>query len=150
MLTFKRLIHREGKSSLNPMNLRDLLFWSVRGQALCGGNTAPNSQEGHRQKLSPGVGKRNFIQNYKMNIHKPRHYAITWISFTNKINVNYSCWFVPHLHNQTTLMSFSFYFSSVSTAMFFGLNRAAGSQHQIWAQRKGRPYNLLPLFGTSN
>lgn len=84
MLTFKRLIHRERKSSSNPMNLRDLLFWSMPSQALCGGDMTAHSKEGHGQKFPPRVGKRKSIQNYKRDIHKPRLCANTWIPFTNK------------------------------------------------------------------
>lgn len=85
MLTFKRLIYRERKSSSNPMHLRDL-FWSLRSQALfvCVWGARQPTLSKNMGKNPPLGEEKETIQYYKTNIHKPRRCAIAWIPFTNK------------------------------------------------------------------
>lgn len=142
MLTFKRLIHRERKNSSNPMNLRDLLFWSMPSQALHGGDMTANSKEGHGQKFPCRVGKRKSIQNYKRNIHKPRLCANTWIPFTNKYKCQPFLLTCPSFGQPNWTDQFLFCLWSVSTPMFSGLS----SQPTLglgW--RWSPPFNLSVL-----
>lgn len=121
MLTFKRLIHMERKGCSNPMNLYDLLCWSMPSEALCVGHTTALSKD--MSKNSPQVWEKEtpFKTTKQISTSLETVHLLEFPSLIN-INVNHSCWFGLHLDNQLGLINFSFCFWSVSAPMFSGFS----------------------------